>query len=103
MSDQLFQMRRFIEVTSEIDRVTTADRIYEASIEPELIEELPNQSNVIISELNDMSFKLRAFMESEGGDYALGVETGMQKAAEMIDNLIRRHSGDDVDGTFLRG
>ena len=38
-------------------------------------------------------FKLRAFLESSGGDYALGVEAGMQRAADMVENALRRHRG----------
>lgn len=46
----------------------------------------------IVADLRDLSFKMRAFCETQGGDYALGVETGMQRCADMIDNLIRRHT-----------
>lgn len=45
----------------------------------------------LVADLDTVIFKLRAFMESSGGDYALGFETGMQRAAEMIENVLRRH------------
>jgi len=37
-------------------------------------------------------------MEDSAGDYALGVESGMQRAADMIENLIKRHTkGDEFE------
>jgi hypothetical protein len=34
-------------------------------------------------------------MESESeGDYALGIETGMQRVAEMLESIIRRYEED---------
>ena len=47
----------------------------------------------ILAELRDCAFRMRAFCEASGGDFALGVETGMQRCAEMVENLIRRHTG----------
>lgn len=67
--------------------------------EPEIVVETVEDvaEHPAIAECRDVVFKLRAFMESAGGDYALGVEHGMQRAAEMIDNIIRRHEkGDDI-------
>lgn len=54
----------------------------------------PALTPVIITDLEDLVFKMRSFMETAGGDYATGVEDGMQKAAEMVENLIRRHTSD---------
>ncbi len=45
----------------------------------------------IMGDLASVVEDLRAFMESTGGDYALGVEDGMQRAAEMIETLLKRH------------
>lgn len=70
-----------------------------------LVEETPEPSaepltearsdSMLLSELAEVVFKLRAFMESSDGDYALGVEMGLQRAADMIENVIRRHSQGD--------
>ena len=46
-------------------------------------------------DLERIMFKLRAFMESSGGDYALGIEAGMQRAADMIENALRRYRETD--------
>ena len=48
-------------------------------------------SHPIFEDLKNVTHTLRAFMESSGGDYALGVEDGMQRAAEMIENILKRH------------
>lgn len=50
---------------------------------------------IILEDLQNLVFKLRAFTEADGGDFAFGVETGMERAAAMIENVIRRHTGED--------
>jgi hypothetical protein len=45
----------------------------------------------ILEDLQDAVFKMRAFTESREGDLGLGIELGMQRAADMIDNVINRH------------
>jgi hypothetical protein len=52
----------------------------------------PMANAIILEDLRDLVFKLRAFMESREGDLGLGIELGMQRAAEMIENLLARHS-----------
>lgn len=82
------------ELLSHYARVTNP-----VALEPEVVVEAEETTpeHPSINECRDVVFKLRAFMESEGGDYALGVEHGMQRAAEMIENIIRRHEkGDDI-------
>lgn len=63
----------------------------------ETVEPTMDYNPIILEELEEISFKLKSFMESETGDYALGVETGMQRAAEMIDNVIRRYRTNSED------
>jgi hypothetical protein len=52
-----------------------------------------NNKHPIVDDLYGLIDTLTAFMESAGGDYALGVEEGMMRAAEMIEVLIKRHEG----------
>lgn len=52
-------------------------------------------SPIILADLRDVVFKLRAFMEDREGDLGLGIEMGMQRAAEMIENVIARYSSPD--------
>ncbi len=93
------QMRGFIEITEDLlcayARVT---RPGETMMLSESLEETQQETEVehpVISEARDLVFKLRSFMEDSAGDYALGVENGMQRAADMIENLIRRHEKGD--------
>ena len=96
--DDFKQMRGFIEITDELlwayARVTRPESmmISESVEEPQSEEEVEHP---LLSEARDLVFKLRSFMEDSAGDYALGVETGMQRAADMIENLIRRYEKDD--------
>lgn len=41
-------------------------------------------------EISDVVFKLRAFMESSEGELGLGIEMGMQRAADMIETVLDR-------------
>lgn len=50
-----------------------------------------DQTSSLMSEMNDVVFKLRAFMESTEGDVGLGIEMGMQRAADMIQSVLDRH------------
>jgi len=58
-------------------------------------EALPVSEPPIIADLRDLAFKLRSHTENEDSEQALGVELGMQRAADMVENLIRRHTEGD--------
>ncbi len=51
-------------------------------------------SSRLVEDLKDVVFKLRAFTESSDGEMSLGIEMGMQRAADMIENVINQY----VDG-----
>ena len=92
------QMKQFIVLTEELlSHYASATKpvISEPIIEEESTE---IEEHFIIQECRDIVFKLRAFMEdAAGGDYALGIEIGMQRAADMIENMIRRNTKKDDD------
>lgn len=90
MTDE--QMQNFIILAESLSVEALAE---ETVVETEVAEGVP-PTHAIFEELGQISFRLRTFMESEGGEYALGVEMGMQRAADMIDNVISRHSQGDV-------
>ncbi|CAM6054962.1 unnamed protein product [Sphagnum tenellum] len=47
----------------------------------------------VIADLRDLAFKLRSHMETDdNADLAMGIEQGFERAADMIENLIRRHT-----------
>lgn len=89
--DEFFQqMRGFIMTTENL--IQSDDEVEEAS----LMEAENLTAPVSIREdLEEVIYKLRAFTESSDGDYAWGVEIGMQRAAEMIENVIRRHFSEE--------
>lgn len=64
------------------------------SVEPTVVEAVAPTFHAIFEDLQDVVFKLRAFTESREGDLGLGVELGMQRAADMLDNLLSRHQSD---------
>jgi hypothetical protein len=92
------QMKEFINVTDELLACYANVTRPELMLVENIVENDVSVEHPIISECRDLVFKLQTFMEDSAGDYALGVETGMQRAAEMIGNLIKRHEkGDDLE------
>jgi len=92
MDEPFKQMREFLMVMEDLNPHDTVEQ-------PEPLIESPSTDVTLVQELADVVFKLRAFMESSNDEYALGVETGMQRAADMIENAIRRHTdrqGDEL-------
>lgn len=53
------------------------------------VDAIPAASSELQSELVLLSARLREYMSQETGD--IGIETGMQRAADMLDNVLRRH------------
>lgn len=49
---------------------------------------------LLLEDVNDMIFKLRSYSEPDGDlSYARGVEEGLALAANMLERLLERHSG----------
>lgn len=94
------QMRSFIYLAESLKPVDDEEALTE-SVSPEAyMTYVDTMSPVVREDLEALVEKMRAFMETEGeGEFALGVETGMQRAADMIENLIRRHLGGDQSGS----
>jgi hypothetical protein len=44
----------------------------------------------LVADLNDMIFKLRSYRDPGVGDYAAGMEAGMERASDMLENLVNR-------------
>lgn len=86
------QMRSFILLTESLGVEVVADE----PIAETIVEETISPSTAMIHDLEETCFTLRAFMETaHSEDFAMGVETGMHRAAEMIENVIRRHTQGD--------
>jgi hypothetical protein len=89
MDKSLVQMRDFMILTESLVEPDEAPiRLID---EPETM--TPMRS--IYEDLQDAVFKMRAFTESCDGDVGFGVELGLQRAADMIENVINRHRGKD--------
>jgi hypothetical protein len=85
--DYVDQMRAFIILSQ--NEMLFEEKAHPVETKSEMADE--GYTDILLADLEDLAFRLRGFMETAGGDYALGVETGMQQAATMVENLIRRH------------
>lgn len=85
--DEFQRMRSFIMATEHLGQEAGPEEISEAVVS--------RSSSGLLEDLDSVVFKLRAFMESCGGEFAMGVETGMQRAADMIENAVKRHCQGD--------
>jgi hypothetical protein len=74
--------------------IVLAENLRKSADNEPVVEEVTSEpaiTPIIISDLEELVFKMRSVMETSGGDYALGYEDGFANAAEMVENLIRRH------------
>lgn len=78
---------------TDAEPAAAATRIVEATVETarEPVGSAGLNAEPLLESLHDLAFKLRGHSENDDGAQALGFEAGMQRAAEMIDNLLRRH------------
>jgi len=95
----LAQMREYIMATEylmqpEIEKIEE-DIVAESETPSEPV------SSRLVEDLRDVVFKLRAFTESSDNDeMSLGIELGMQRAADMIENVINQYvtGGEEILG-----
>ncbi len=85
MDDSFVQMREFIMATENLSR----QDVEPAPLIAETVQ--PRHDSALLDDLAQVIFRLRAFMESSGGEFAFGMEMGMQRAADMIEHAIKRH------------
>jgi hypothetical protein len=91
MDDYSFaQMREYIMATEYLLQVEPNHDVVESVVVMEAAPAAIDSS--LLQELRDTMFKLRAFTESADGDISLGIEMGMQRAADMIENIINHHT-----------
>lgn len=81
-------IRTFIEIASQMlienehivrEDVTITEQIQSVSTIPEF----ENQATLLV-------FKLRAYQDTDTGDYAAGMEAGMSRAADMLEHMLER-------------
>lgn len=62
--------------------------------EPEVeVEEEPSLDDELLQKMEDLVFKLRSYQDPDIGEYSAGVESGMNRAADMMQNLLNRIRG----------
>lgn len=68
-----------------------------AVAEPEKPEEKMDDTKALLAELNETAQRLRSHMETDDSnpDQSYGVELGMQRAADLLEAIIRRFDGDN--------
>ena len=90
MTQHLSDMHQYIRLV-ESGPVQEEDDLHVESISTGLT---MNQVDVLMEDLGDVIFKLKSYRELDGSqDYALGVEEGLQLAADMLARLLEAHSG----------
>lgn len=71
---------------TENEQVVRDDVILTEASAPQVDSEVDNQMQALI-------FKLRSYRDPELGEFADGVESGMSRAADMIENMLERMRG----------
>jgi hypothetical protein len=85
------QMRDFITMTEDLIRNGIFEDVGEPLLRATAEPPAPSSPSVLLEELNDLVFKLRAFTDTNDDVLAEGIEVGMQRAADMIENMLNRH------------
>jgi hypothetical protein len=98
MSDDHVKMREFMEIALSYSNEAQQPELLEEEVipfpSPRVIEEHP-----LLSDLRNLVSTLRGHMEDDDNqERAVGVEMGMNRAADMIENLLRRQSGEERVG-----
>lgn len=100
MDDSLAWMKNNIMITEQLMQVE--EIVQYAADKPNLLEEeiVPIQSaNVcLLADLKNAVFKMRAFTESVSDADSFGIELGMQRAADMIENILSRYNNEVDNG-----
>ncbi len=90
MNHQPDDIRRYIRLTES--SVVRLDE--DSDLDVIEVPDLDQLSETLLEDVNDMIFKFRSYSESDvNQDYARGIEEGLALAANMLERLLERHSG----------
>ncbi len=94
MNDQILQMREYISLAESFMQALVPDHDTDVAVASSVIDVFDQPEEAIIGDLRGLAFKLRSYVDGDAVDaqQALGMEIGMQRAADMIDNLVRRYT-----------
>jgi hypothetical protein len=84
-------IRKYIEITESLSQVPPELIPQPVVFEPPVPE--PMLDEEIEKKLEDLVFKLSSYQDPDMGEYSAGVEAGMSRAADMVQNLLNRLRG----------
>ena len=88
MSDDYLKMREFIEIARTYGNEPMEDGLHILEEKCEVIP-LPRVEHPLVTKLKEAVSKMRNHLEDDPNqDVALGVEMGLQRAADMIEHVI---------------
>lgn len=89
MPRHLEDMRTFMLLSEDAVQVRQPVRAVEETVQPVHMD----YTEELLNELTDLQFRFQSFQElNEDQQYALGVEQGLNKAAEMLGRLLEKYS-----------
>ncbi len=83
-------IRNYIEITSQM--ITESEEVLHEEVIITEDAQVPTP-NPIEDQMDNLIFKLRSYQDPDSGEYAAGVEAGMSRAADMIENMLNRLRG----------
>lgn len=84
-------IRKYIEITESLSMIPQELIPQPVVFEPPVPE--PQLDADIETKLEDLIFKLSSYQDPDMGEYSAGVEAGMTRAADMLQNLLNRLKG----------
>jgi hypothetical protein len=83
-------IRNYIEIASTM--ITESEQILREEVIITEDAQVQPQSQ-LDDEMTSLIFKLRSYQDPDSGEYSAGVEAGMSRAADMIENMLNRLRG----------
>jgi hypothetical protein len=84
-------IRKFIDLTESLV-IPPMPMQQPVVLEPEVPDQ-PELEDELVQDMEKLIFKLRSYQDPDIGEYSAGVEAGMNRAADMVQNLLNRLRG----------
>jgi hypothetical protein len=95
MAKHLDEMQSYIRIAENI--TSTEDEVLSGDLTP-VVESQADQIMYLLEDLDNMIFRLKSYRElNENQNYALGIEEGLNLAAEMLARVTEKYRQADVD------
>lgn len=89
MGIALEPFRTYIDI---MEHYTSSEEPKQVLTEADVVQE--DTKSILAESLKEAVFKMRSYADSTGGEYSLGFESGLEMAAEMIENILHKIEGD---------